>query len=101
MTLFDILQQMEGPDYLPLSVTNFLNDSVRKIIDCRPQSCNKIELRFMLEDETWITVSTYSPVLVPWYNCTVSGIDPVDNDTLATAYKRKIGNIKFKQKGIK
>lgn len=25
----------------------------------------------------------------------------VDNDTLATAYKRKIGNIKFKQKGIK
>lgn len=25
----------------------------------------------------------------------------VDNDTLATAYKRKIGNIKFKMKGIK
>lgn len=25
----------------------------------------------------------------------------VDNDVLATAYKRKLGNIKFKMKGIK
>ena len=82
MTLFEVLHNLEGDGYLPLKVRGF-NDTDRKMIDCRPESTTMVEIRFMCEEETWITVSTFSPILVPWYNCTVNGIDPVNDHTIA------------------
>lgn len=48
-------------------------------IDCRPQSDEQITIAFMCEEETWIHVSIYSPILVPWYGCRVKAIDPEDD----------------------
>ena len=48
-------------------------------IDCIPESDEYIIIAFMCEEETWIHVSIYSPILVPWYGCRVKAIDPEDN----------------------
>ena len=80
MTLWSLLMSLEGLDYLPLTIEKLPGDHLS--IDCRPESVNKIEIRFMCEEETWICVSTYSPILIPWYDCKVNALDPVDEDTI-------------------
>lgn len=80
MTLWDILMLLEGEGYLPLEIEKHHGNHLS--IDCRPESVNKIEIRFMCEEETWICLSTYSPILIPWYDCTVTAIDPVDDNTI-------------------
>ena len=79
MTLGELLLMIEGEDYLPLTVE--INDK-RLSIDCRPSSPFKLLICFMCEEETWIEVSTYSPILVPWYDCEVSSIEPYDHDVI-------------------
>lgn len=74
MTLIQLLQLIEGYDYLTLPL---LADKTG--FDTRPQSCYKVTLCFMCEEETWITVSTYSEILIPWYGCHVKSIQP-DSD---------------------
>ena len=84
MTLFDVLLQIEGYNYLPLTIDH---NNHGYSIDCRPQSSYKIAICFMCEEETWITVSTYSAILIPWYDCEVNGIIPIDEDTIGVWLK--------------
>ena len=79
MTLGELLLMIEGEDYLPLTVE--INDK-RLSIDCIPSSPFKLMICFMCEEETWIEVSTYSPILVPWYDCEVASIEPYDHDVI-------------------
>ena len=80
MTLWDLLMLLEGDGYLPLTIEKL--SMGRLSINCIPESVNKIEIRFMCEEETWVTVSTFSPILVPWYDCKVDALDPVDENTI-------------------
>ena len=77
MTLFQLLQLIEGQDYISIPLIADKNG-----FDTRPQSCFKVTLCFMCEEETWVTVSTYSEILVPWYDCEVTSIHP-DPDNYA------------------
>lgn len=79
MTLGELLLMIEGEEYLPLTAE--VNDK-RLSIDCIPSSSFKLLICFMCEEETWIEVSTYSPILVPWYDCEVSSIEPYDHDVI-------------------
>lgn len=79
MTLKDLLLMVEGDAYLPLTAE--VNDKMLSI-DCIPSSPFKLLICFMCEEETWIKVSTYSPILVPWYDCEVSSIEPYDHDVI-------------------
>ena len=79
MKLIDVMKLMDPDDYGPI----FHPEKKYEKIDDRPLSIFKIELRFMCEEETWITVSLHSAILVPWFGCEVSSIEPVSNDTLA------------------
>lgn len=79
MTLGELLLMIEGEDYLPLTIE--INDK-RLSIDCIPSSLFKLMICFMCEEETWIEVSTYSPILVPWYDCEVASIEPYDHDVI-------------------
>ena len=83
MILFDILMYIEGYAYLPLTIDHAIDHEINRYsIDCRPQSIFNVQIRFMCEEETWITVSTYSPILIPWYDCLVSSIEPVSDNTI-------------------
>lgn len=71
MTLIRLLQLIEGNDYISIPVIADKNG-----FDTRPQSGFKVTLCFMCEEETWVTVSTYSEILIPWYGCRVKSIQP-------------------------
>ena len=76
MTLIQLLQLIEGRSYISIPLI-----ADKTGFDTRPQSCYKVTLCFMCEEETWVTVSTYSEILVPWYDCEVKSIQPdADHD---------------------
>lgn len=75
MTLKELLRLIEGDD-------EFIPEITEREIYCVPNSIFKITLSPMCEEETWVTLSVYSPLLVPWYRCEVSGITPVDDATI-------------------
>ena len=71
MKLYDILAMIDSSGIeLPLYVDE------KGYIPCVPQSVFKVTLRFMAEDETAVTVPISSPVLIPWYDCPVTAINP-------------------------
>lgn len=51
--------------------------------DIRPDSVYKIELRYMCEEETWVTVYTTHPLLKQYYDCEIHGLEPIDDETIA------------------
>lgn len=79
MTLGELLIMIEGEEYLPLTAE--LNDN-RVSIDCIPSSPFRLMICFMCEEETWIEISTYSPILIPWYDCEVHCIEPYDKNVI-------------------
>lgn len=76
MKLKELLRLIESDDEFIPRVTKY------KSIDCRPKSIFKITICPMCEEETWLTVSTYHSILVPWYSCEVFGITPMDDETI-------------------
>ena len=69
-------------DILDLVKTDSLPDTWKKWDDVRPQSCFKIVLAFESEEETHITAYPESPLLIPWYGCKVTGMEPDEEHTL-------------------
>lgn len=80
MKLKELLRLIESDDEFIPSVIKYKNGN--KTIDCRPNSVFKITICPMCEEETWLTVSIYHPILVPWYSCEVSGITPQDDESV-------------------
>ena len=79
MKLIDLLKLIEGNDYISIPLV-----ADKYGFDTRPQSVYKVTLCFMSEEETWTTISTYSAILIPWYDCEVKSIqpDPYKDDSL-------------------
>jgi hypothetical protein len=70
-------------DILEYYSTEPLPDTwVQKYDDILPNTIYKVMLAFMSEDETHITAYAEHPLLIPWYDCPVSNIDVVDENTL-------------------
>ena len=84
ITLRDIIRLIDedaGPAYDPGKKYDEFDD--------RPQSVFNVQLRFMSEKETWITVSIYSTLLIPWYDCGVSAIEPEEGNVLGVWLKHE------------
>ena len=80
MKLKELLSLIEGDDeFIPTITTN---DHVIEKLDCRPISVFKVTICPMCEEETWVTFSTSSSLLVPWYECEVQSITPEDDETI-------------------
>lgn len=81
MTLKELLKMIEcgEDDFIP---TITVNDHNRKDLDCRPNSVFKVTICPMCEEETWVTFSTSSSLLVPWYECEVHSITPENDETI-------------------
>lgn len=75
MILKELLRLIETDD-------EFIPEVSENQIYCVPSSIFKITLSPMCEEETWVTLSVYSPLLVPWYRCEVCAITPVDDATI-------------------
>lgn len=75
MILKELLRLIETDD-------EFIPEITECQIYCIPNSIFKITLSPMCEEETWVTLSVYSPLLVPWYRCEISSITPVDDKTI-------------------
>ena len=75
MILKELLKLIENDD-------EFIPEVSEHEIYCMPNSVFKITLSPMCEEETWITLSIYSPLLVPWYRCVVESITPIDGETI-------------------
>ena len=84
MKLIDVLMLMECEEYLPLTMTKTEHGLD---LDSRPQSTDNVTICFMCEEETWVTCSIYSAILIPWYDCEVSAIHPNDDDTICVWLK--------------
>ena len=67
MTLRDVLEQVNDGN---------LPDKWSKWDDIRPQSVFEVCLCFMSEEETWILAYPEHPILIPFYDCEVCGIQP-------------------------
>lgn len=80
MKLKELLRLIESDDEFIPKVIKYKNRSAS--IDCRPNSIFKITICPMCEEETWLTVSIYHSILVPWYSCEVCGITPLDDETI-------------------
>lgn len=78
MILLELLHLIDTVEFEPTIDTKYGMCS----IDCRPQSDLYITIAFMCEEETWIKVSIYSPILVPWYGCRIKAIDREAEDTI-------------------
>ncbi len=74
MILYDIIKAMDK-EVIPFTIDEYG-------INCIPESNTYIDLCFMCEECTWITVNIYSPILIPWYDCEVSNITPRDENTI-------------------
>ena len=70
-TLRDILALISDTDSLP--------DQWKSFEDILPNAGNDIELCFMSERETHIVTYSRHPMLIPWYDCPVDSITPIDN----------------------
>lgn len=74
MKLIEILKLIDE------EITPFLYDEYG--IDSRPNSIFKVTICFMCEEETWITCNVKNEILIPWYDCHVSGIRASNEDTI-------------------
>lgn len=74
MKLYDILSAMD--DNLPLQVTK--NEHGHLELYCIPLSVYRVQICFMSEEETWVNTYPTNPILIPWYDCEVYGIEPSD-----------------------
>lgn len=79
MKLKELLRLIESDDEF---IPRVIEDNGHKSIDCRPNSIFKITICPMCEEETWLTLSIYHPILVPWYSCEVYGITPLDDESI-------------------
>ncbi len=79
MKLKELLRLIEADDEF---IPRVIEDNGRKSIDCRPNSVFEITICPMCEEETWLTLSIYHPILVPWYSCEVFAITPQDDKTI-------------------
>lgn len=69
-------------DILDLLKSDSLPDTWKAWDDVRPQTSYKVELAFMAEDETHVITYAENPIMIPWYGCKVTGIDPQEDGTL-------------------
>ena len=83
MKLIDILKSIDVYDY------DFESDTPVKDYDIRPESAFSVCLRFMLEEETWVTVPITHPILRQYYYAEVESFHPMDEDTLAVWLKKE------------
>ena len=75
MKLIDLLKLIHNEAFPPVYSRK------DKDIDTRPQTIFNITICFMCEEETWLTCNIQSEILIPWYNCEVSSINPdTDNE---------------------
>lgn len=81
MKLKELLKMIEcgEDDFIPVIK---VSDHNRKELDCSPNSVFKVTICPMCEEETWVTFSTSSSLLVPWYECEVHSIAPEDDETI-------------------
>ena len=75
MKLIDILKLIQDDFYPPIMEED---KNGRFSIDTRPESLFNITICFMCEEETWITCNIQNEILIPWYKCEVSSIQPSD-----------------------
>ena len=75
MTLLDVLKLIEHEYFPPVME---LRKGRLEGIDSRPQSVFNVTICFMGEEETWLTCNIQNEILVPWYDCEVSSIQPDD-----------------------
>ena len=79
MKLKELLRLIESDDEF---IPRVIEHEGHKSIDCRPNSVFKVTICPMCEEETWVTFSTSSSLLVPWYECDVHSITPKDDETI-------------------
>ena len=82
MKLIDILKLIENH-------YDFESDMPVKDYDIRPESSFKIQLCFMVEEETWIEVPTTHPILRQYYYADINAIYPYAEDVLAVWINEK------------
>lgn len=71
ITLRELLESMARPgDDLP--------DKWSKWDNILAPNYNRIRLRFAAEAETSVITYVNHPILIPWYDCKVCGIEPSD-----------------------
>lgn len=68
---------------------DYESDMPVKDYDIRPQSPFKIQLCFMCEEETWLNVSIYHPILRQYYYADVDSFYPAEEDVLAVWINEK------------
>lgn len=51
-------------------------------INFLPNTSFKICLSFMAEESTWITCNIEHAILIPWYDCKVTAINPMGDDVI-------------------
>lgn len=73
MTLRDVLYKIAGKGYLPLPV-------IDKEIHTGHDSC--FTVRLMIDIDDFIEFDIQSPLLIPWYDCTVDSFAPCETNTL-------------------
>lgn len=79
MKLYDVLKLYDGGrNTFPLKYDKYG-------IDSRPQTVFKVTLCFMAEEESWLTCNMTSEVLIPWYDCEVTSINPNTDDETGTS----------------
>lgn len=49
--------------------------------DCTEGSA-KVSIRFMSEEETWLTLYPGHPILMPFYNCPIEAVESEGNTTV-------------------
>ena len=75
MTLYELLVMIDST-FFPLRQIS------KDEIDCCPNTVFKLELCFMCEDESHVTVYIDSAILIPWYDCKVVSFCPEGENTL-------------------
>lgn len=73
MTLLDVLK-LVSKDLFPVSVDKDGN------FNTIPDSVFEVTIRFMCDEETWLTCNIQNEILVPWYDCEVTAITPHDDN---------------------
>ena len=73
MKLIDVINYIDS-DAIP-------NISNEYDYNFTPQSVWKIKMCFE-DEECGVTCSIYNPILIPWYQCIVTGFQPAEENTL-------------------
>lgn len=64
MKLYDILNSIEKPDFLPLEL--YRKETGRLVMDCVPRHIYRVNICLECEEQTWINASVSNPILIPW-----------------------------------